>query len=153
LALRNCCFRTRSNVLLPRGFLDSDEQISQHADAFPHRTRAGIPPDSRCVRIGADERIRPAQAMATPTAADETSVESMAGRVSRDSHLTREMDEDQAAAGDLVFLVEEGVPQNRWKLGVIVEPLTGSDRVTRSVKVQTARPSRALILLERTSVR
>ncbi|KRX71870.1 hypothetical protein T06_7565 [Trichinella sp. T6] len=27
LALRNRCFRTRSNVLLPRGFLDSDEQV------------------------------------------------------------------------------------------------------------------------------
>ncbi|KRX79182.1 hypothetical protein T06_15527 [Trichinella sp. T6] len=26
LALRNSCFRTRSNALLPRGFLDSDEQ-------------------------------------------------------------------------------------------------------------------------------
>ncbi|KRY48095.1 hypothetical protein T03_6268 [Trichinella britovi] len=26
LALRNCCFRTRSNALLPRGFLDSDER-------------------------------------------------------------------------------------------------------------------------------
>ncbi|KRY47875.1 hypothetical protein T03_7008, partial [Trichinella britovi] len=26
LALRNRCFRTRSNALLPRGFLDSDEQ-------------------------------------------------------------------------------------------------------------------------------
>ncbi|KRY19568.1 hypothetical protein T12_5418, partial [Trichinella patagoniensis] len=28
LALRNRCFRTRSNALLPRGFLDSDEQMS-----------------------------------------------------------------------------------------------------------------------------
>ncbi|KRZ67388.1 hypothetical protein T08_7851, partial [Trichinella sp. T8] len=37
--------------------------------------------------------------LAPPAAADETSVESMAGRVSRDSHLTREMDEDRAAAG------------------------------------------------------
>ncbi|KRX30635.1 hypothetical protein T09_609, partial [Trichinella sp. T9] len=27
LALRNRCFRTRSNALLPRGFLDSDEQV------------------------------------------------------------------------------------------------------------------------------
>ncbi|KRY28838.1 hypothetical protein T01_9031 [Trichinella spiralis] len=38
LALRHCCFRTRSNVLLPRGFLDSDEQRhipqQQIADAF-----------------------------------------------------------------------------------------------------------------------
>ncbi|XP_003370071.1 conserved hypothetical protein [Trichinella spiralis] len=64
----------------------------------------------------------------------------------------------QPEKGDLVFLVEEGVPRNRWKLGVIIEPLTGSDGVTRSVKVRTARgllirPSRSLILLEPASVR
>ncbi|KRY27706.1 putative cell division protein FtsW [Trichinella spiralis] len=44
--------------------------------------RPGIPPDSRCIRISADKRIRPAQALATPTAADEASEESMVGRVS-----------------------------------------------------------------------
>ncbi|KRX13101.1 hypothetical protein T07_846, partial [Trichinella nelsoni] len=49
------------------------------AGALQHQTRIGISPDSRCVRIGADERIRLA--------------------VSSDSHLTREMDEDRAAAG------------------------------------------------------
>ncbi|KRY03618.1 hypothetical protein T01_2911, partial [Trichinella spiralis] len=27
LASRNCCFRTRSNAMLPREFLHSDEQI------------------------------------------------------------------------------------------------------------------------------
>ncbi|KRX82851.1 hypothetical protein T06_15575 [Trichinella sp. T6] len=32
LALRNSCFRTRSNALLPRGFLDSDEQQRIHAN-------------------------------------------------------------------------------------------------------------------------
>ncbi|KRZ58611.1 hypothetical protein T02_14089, partial [Trichinella nativa] len=36
----------------------------------------------------------------------------------------------QPEKGDLVFLVEEGVPRNRWKLDVIIEPLTGSDGVT-----------------------
>ncbi|KRZ70875.1 hypothetical protein T10_10710 [Trichinella papuae] len=49
--------------------------------------------------------------------------------------------QDQTAAGngDLVFQVEEGVPRNQWKLGVITESLTGSDGITRSVGVQTAR--------------
>ncbi|KRX55697.1 hypothetical protein T09_3036 [Trichinella sp. T9] len=59
----------------------------------------------------------------------------------------------QPEKGELVFLVEEGVPRNRCNLGVITEPLTESDRVTRSVKVRVARPSRSLILLEPTSVR
>ncbi|KRZ17379.1 hypothetical protein T11_2493 [Trichinella zimbabwensis] len=40
----------------------------------------------------------------------------------------------QPEKGDLVFLVEEGVPRNRGKPGVITELLTGSDGVTRSVK-------------------
>ncbi|KRY45546.1 hypothetical protein T03_9972 [Trichinella britovi] len=44
----------------------------------------------------------------------------------------------QPEKGDLVFLVEEGVPRNCWKLGVITKPLTGSDGVTRSAKVRTA---------------
>ncbi|KRY79194.1 hypothetical protein T4A_4881 [Trichinella pseudospiralis] len=38
----------------------------------------------------------------------------------------------QPEKGDLVFLVEDGVPRNRWKLGVITDPLMGSDGVTRS---------------------
>ncbi|KRX34964.1 hypothetical protein T05_11937 [Trichinella murrelli] len=83
----------------------------------------------------------------------------MAGRVSGDSHLTREMYENQTAAGkgDIVFLVEESVLRNRWKLGMIIEPLTGSDGVTWIVKVRTARGllirlSRSLILLEQASV-
>ncbi|KRZ52279.1 hypothetical protein T02_14930 [Trichinella nativa] len=59
----------------------------------------------------------------------------------------------QPEKGELVFLVEEGVPRNRCNLGVITEPLTESDRVARSVKVRIARPSRSLILLEPTSVR
>ncbi|KRX64133.1 Retrovirus-related Pol polyprotein from transposon 17.6 [Trichinella sp. T6] len=71
-----------------------------------------------------------------PAAADETFVESMAGRVSGDSHLTKEMYENQTAAGkrDIVFLVEESVLRNCWKLGMIIEPLTESDGVTRTVK-------------------
>ncbi|KRX71142.1 hypothetical protein T06_5459 [Trichinella sp. T6] len=28
LALRNCCFRTRSNASLPQGFLDSDDVVA-----------------------------------------------------------------------------------------------------------------------------
>ncbi|KRY81718.1 hypothetical protein T4D_6208 [Trichinella pseudospiralis] len=63
----------------------------------------------------------------------------------------------QPEKGDLVFLVEDGVPRNRWKLGVITDPLMGSDGVTRSVKVRTARglltrPSRSLVLLEPASI-
>ncbi|KRZ23332.1 hypothetical protein T4C_8592 [Trichinella pseudospiralis] len=64
-----------------------------------HSAVIGITPDSRCVRISPDERIQLAKALVPPAAADKTSVESMAGRVSSDSHLTREMDEDRAAAG------------------------------------------------------
>ncbi|KRY08263.1 hypothetical protein T12_5861 [Trichinella patagoniensis] len=45
----------------------------------------------------------------------------------------------QPEKGDLVFLVEEGVPRNRWKLDVIIEPLTGSDGVTEST--DRSRPS------------
>ncbi|KRZ54893.1 hypothetical protein T02_15476 [Trichinella nativa] len=103
-------------------------------------------------------RRHPAR-ISDPAAADETSVESMAGRVSGDSHLTKEMYENQTAAGkgDIVFLVEESVLRNRWKLGMIIEPLTGSDGVTRTVKVRTARGllirlRRSLILLEQASV-
>ncbi|KRY08843.1 hypothetical protein T12_6310 [Trichinella patagoniensis] len=39
LALRNRCFRTRSNALLPRGFLDSDEQILRKDFSTPQTTQ------------------------------------------------------------------------------------------------------------------
>ncbi|KRZ33090.1 hypothetical protein T4C_10183 [Trichinella pseudospiralis] len=98
-------------------------------------------------------------ALATLAAADRTSVVSMVGRVSGDSHFTRKWTkgERQPEKEDLVFLVEEGVPPNRWKLGVITELLMESDGFTRSAKVRTARglltqSNRSLILLEPASV-
>ncbi|KAL1239390.1 Serine/threonine protein phosphatase 2Aregulatory subunit B' eta isoform [Trichinella pseudospiralis] len=59
----------------------------------------------------------------------------MVGRVSGDSHFTRKWTkgERQPEKEDLVFLVEEGVPPNRWKLGVITELLMESDGFTRNI--------------------
>ncbi|KRY23984.1 hypothetical protein T12_10675 [Trichinella patagoniensis] len=99
-------------------------------------------------------RTHPAY-VSDPPAADETYVETMAGRVSGDCHLTREMYENQTAAGkgDIVFLVEESVLRNRWKLGMIIEPLTGSDGVTRTVKIaNSSRASISLVMNRDTSV-
>ncbi|KRZ08832.1 hypothetical protein T11_11741 [Trichinella zimbabwensis] len=82
LAMRQIEWRSMKNALrkvLGKALLRSWELHTVLSGALPHRTRIGIAPDSRCVRISADERIWLA--------------------VSGDSHFTREMDEDPTAAG------------------------------------------------------
>ena len=41
--------------------------------------------------------------------------------------------------GDVVLIQEEGVRRNKWKLGKIVELITGSDGVTRGVALRTSK--------------
>lgn len=58
------------------------------------------------------------------------------------------------AVGDLVIIKEDQLPPSRWKMGRIVEVLTGSDNLVRSAVMKTAfgtvrRPITKLALLER----
>ncbi|XP_071837463.1 uncharacterized protein [Apostichopus japonicus] len=57
------------------------------------------------------------------------------------------------AVGDIVLLVDEELPRNKWVIGRVVEIYPGKDNLVRSVKVKTSsanlvRPVRKLCLLE-----
>ncbi|KRY26317.1 hypothetical protein T01_1769 [Trichinella spiralis] len=60
LASRNCCFRTRSNAMLPREFLHSDEQILRKDFSTPPTPKGKpclmhhrmVPPGGVILQIG-----------------------------------------------------------------------------------------------------